>query len=169
MRLDFPFRFAQVASWRASAPTISSHIGDEYKLNNPDFTRFDLTYEALEGIVGATFSSLRVYGGGDYIYHNVTTDIDPGTVRGGADFIAPGSFSIGTLDARFIAGAELKSARDLAWKTAKSAIAGIQLSRSGTRSPSMQIFVELFSGPSNAGQFYRTSERYIGIGGYITP
>ena len=91
----------------------SSHIGDEYQLNNPSFTRFDLTYEAVEGIIAGSFRSLRVYAGGDYIYHNVTTDIDPGTVRGGADFIAPGSFSIGSLDARFIAGAELKSTRDL--------------------------------------------------------
>lgn len=147
----------------------SSHIGDEFVLNNPGFTRFDMTYEAVEAILAASFGAGRAYVGGDYIYHNVTTEIDPGVLRAGADVISESGFTTGSLRARLVGGVDLKASRDLEWSVSKSAVAGFELSRLESRSPSMRILLEFFSGPSQAGQFYGKSERYIGIAGYITP
>jgi hypothetical protein len=147
----------------------SSHIGDEFVLNNPDFTRIDLTYEAVETILSISLGDARLYAGGDYIYDNVTTDIDPGVFRSGADIVT-GSRMLGrSVTARLVGGIDLKAANDLEWTVAKSAVAGVELSRIDSRSPTMRILIELFSGPSEAGQFYRRSERYVGIGAYVTP
>ena len=147
----------------------SSHIGDEFVLSNPGFTRFDMTYEAVEAIISASFRSARLYLGGDYIYDNITTDIDPGVLRAGADMIQEPGFVKGSLRARMVGGIDLKASNDLEWKAAKSAVAGVELSRIDSRYPSMRILVELFSGPSEAGQFYGDTERYVGIAAYITP
>ena len=147
----------------------SSHIGDEFVLNNPDFTRFDMTYEAVEGILAAYVGAGRVYVGADYIYDNITTDIDPGALRAGFDITSESGFVAGSLRARLVGGVDLKALNDLEWRVGKSAVAGLELSRIDSRAPSMRILLELFSGPSEAGQFYGKSERYIGIAAYVTP
>lgn len=147
----------------------SAHIGDEIVLHNPGLTRFDLTYEAVEGILAANFGEARVYLGGDYIYHNATTQIKPGALRAGADAILGSAFETRSLRARWVGGVDLDASRDLAWRVAKSAVGGLELSRARASSLSMRILIELFDGPSNAGQFYGTSERYVGIAAYVTP
>ena len=147
----------------------SSHIGDEFVLNNPGFTRFDMTYEAVEGVTGVTFGGARVYIGGDYIYHNATTRIAPGTLRIGGDLISASGFDSGSLHGRWVAGLDVKASRDLDWRAAKSAVTGFELSRAGSSSPAMRIMIELSSGPSTAGQFYGKSEKYVGLAAYITP
>ena len=147
----------------------SSHIGDEFVLNNPDFTRFDLTYEAVESILAASFRRARAYLGADYIYDNITTDIEPGVLRAGVDMISESGFATGSMRGRFVAGIDLKASNDLEWRVGKSAVAGVELSRIESRFPSMRILVELFSGPSEAGQFYGRTERYVGIAAYVNP
>jgi hypothetical protein len=146
----------------------SAHIGDEYALANPDFTRFDLSYEAIEAVIAENLGAFRVYGGGDYQVHNATTPIEPGTLRAGTDVMSRREMGSGTLRTRWIAGLDLQAARDLSWRVAKSAVGGIEVRRASPRSPSLRILLELFSGPTTAGQFYGNSERYIGLAGYIT-
>jgi hypothetical protein len=146
----------------------SAHIGDEYAAVHPDFTRFDLSYEAIEAVLAKSFGGARIYGGGDYQVHNATTPIEPGTLRAGTDFVSRSSFGSGSLRGRWVAGVDLQASRDLSWRVAKSGVAGIQITRAGTTLPSLRILAELFSGPSNAGQFYGKKEKYIGLAGYIT-
>ena len=146
----------------------SAHIGDEYAAAHPAFTRFDLSYEALEVVLARSFGGSRIYIGGDYQVHNATTPIEPGSLRAGGDLISRSQFGSGSLRGRWVAGVDLQASRDLSWRVAKSGVAGIQVTRAGSRSPSLRILAELFSGPTNAGQFYGKSERYIGLAGYIT-
>lgn len=147
----------------------SSHVGDEFTLNHPDFTRFDLTYEAIEGIFAVSSRAIRAYVGGDYIYHNVTTPIDAGSIHGGVDFVSPKKFLLRTLRGGVVGAIDLQAARDLEWRLAKNAVAGIELSRGESRTASMRILLEFFSGPSTGGQFYGKTERYVGLAAYITP
>ncbi len=147
----------------------SSHVGDEFALNHPAFTRFDMTYEAIEGIFAVSARELRAYVGGDYIYHNVTTPIDAGSIHAGGDVVSSKPFYLRTLRGRMMAGLDLQAARDLKWRVAKSGVAGVELSRAESRTPSMRILMEFFSGPSTAGQFYGRTERYVGLAAYITP
>jgi len=146
----------------------SAHVGDEYLEVHPDFVRFDLSYEAIEAILAQSFGGARVYAGGDYQVHNRTEPIDPGTLKGGADFVSRSQFALRSLRGRWIAGVDFTGARDLSWRVAKSGTAGIEISRAATRFPSLRILAEVFSGPTTAGQFYGRSERYIGLAGYIT-
>lgn len=146
----------------------SAHIGDEYVVVHPDFVRFDLSYESIEAIIAESFGQGRVYLGGDYQIHNKTEPIDPGTLKAGADFISRSEFAARSLRGRWVAGVDFTAARDLAWRVAKSGVAGVEISPAGRRFPSLRIVAELFSGPTAAGQFYGRSERYIGLAGYIT-
>jgi hypothetical protein len=146
----------------------SAHIGDEYAVVHPDFVRFDLSYEALEAILAESFGPARFYLGGDYQVHNATAPIEPGTLRGGADFLSRSEFGSGSLRARWVLGADFQASRDLNWSVSKSGVGGIQITRAQSSSPSLRILVELFSGPTAVGQFYGKSERYVGLAGYIT-
>ncbi len=146
----------------------SAHIGDEYQVVHPDFVRFDLSYESIEAILAEAFGSSRLYLGGDYQIHNRTAPIEPGTLKAGADFLSRSQFGSRSLRGRWVAGVDFTAARDLAWRVAKSGVAGIEVSRAGRQFPSLRIVAELFSGPTAAGQFYGRSERYIGLAGYIT-
>ena len=146
----------------------SSHIGDEYAAAHPDFVRFDLSYEAMEAVIAESFGPARIYVGGDYQVHNATTAIEPGGLRAGVDFISRAEFASRSLRGHWVAGIDLQASRDLSFRVAKSAVAGMELSRTGRRFPALRIVAELFSGPTAAGQFYGNSERYIGLAGYIT-
>jgi len=146
----------------------SAHIGDEYAGVHPDFVRFDLSYESIEVILSESFGGARAYLGGDYQIHNRTEPIEPGTLRAGADFISLSEFASRSLRGRWVAGVDFNASRDLAWRVAKSGVAGVELSRAGRRFPSLRIVAELFSGPTTAGQFYGKPEKYIGLAGYIT-
>ena len=146
----------------------SAHIGDEYADVHPDFVRFDLSYESIEVILAESFGGTRAYLGGDYQIHNRTEPIEPGTLRAGAEFISRSECASRSLRGRWVAGVDLNASRDLAWRVAKSGVAGVELSRAGRRFPSLRIVAELFSGPTTAGQFYGKPETYIGLAGYIT-
>lgn len=47
----------------------SSHVGDEFLLNNPGFNRVNLTFEMVEALISLQSTWARLYGGGGYLYH----------------------------------------------------------------------------------------------------
>ena len=59
----------------------SSHLGDNFLLNNPGITRFELSYEEPDVLFSLDLfhKSLRVYGGGGYM-----VDVDPSSTEEGS-------------------------------------------------------------------------------------
>ena len=47
----------------------SSHLGDDFLLDNPGINRIDFRFEEVEGLMSVDLAWLRLYGGGGYLLH----------------------------------------------------------------------------------------------------
>ena len=143
-------RFGAVAA-RAELYHLSSHLGDEFLLDTG--TRpISTSREGLELMFqGSPVSGLTFYGGPGVLLRS-TPDFEPLSLRAGAAWeSAPGA------PARFHASVDYFGRAELGWEPAIAAELGAGLAR-GTR-----VGLLLGFGPSRAEQFFRQSERLIGL------
>lgn len=149
----------------------SSHLGDEYLLREPADRRDreNLSFEAAEVILSLDASLLRVYAGGEYLFHREPDDLESMVVHGGAELRPP--FRVLPLGGfggfRLVAAADLKSAQEHEWKPAVSARLGLEYDRAGNPNPPGRrwgFFAEYYEGPSPYGQFFRERVKYVGAG-----
>jgi hypothetical protein len=137
----------------------SSHLGDEFILDNPAVKRVNLQYEDVVTLVSYEWEKLRIYGGGGYILRS-----EPRLARThaqvGAEFVQP--HAVRGLD--FVAALDVQSSRELGWAKSYSLQAGLQLNRNNRR---VRLMFEHFDGHSPNGQFFREHLRYSGLGLYF--
>lgn len=141
----------------------SSHLGDEFLLENPGVERINLSYEALEAILSQDLPlGLRVYGGGEFILHREPKDLDRPGIQAGLEFRSPWTTARGTL--RPVAGLDLQSTQEGDWDPAVSLRAGMQLEDPLFVSRRLQILFEYYVGSSPNGQFYPNDIQLFGLG-----
>lgn len=151
----------------------SSHLGDEYLLREPPDRRDreNLSFEAAEVLLSYDAGPLRVYGGGELLFHRDPDDLEAMVAHGGAEFrpqvrVLP----LGGLGGfRLVVAGDFKAAQEHDWKPAVSARAGLEYDRAGSPPPNPQgrrwgVFAEYYEGPSPYGQFFRERVRYAGLG-----
>ena len=147
----------------------SSHLGDEYLLREPPDrqNRENLSFEALDWIVSADLSVLRLYGGGEALFNRSPEDLGGYTVHGGVELRpTPRLIPLGSLGGfRFVAAADVKSSEEQDWDPAISTRAGLEYDRAGDATARRWgIFAEFYTGPSPYGQFFREKVRLAGLG-----
>jgi hypothetical protein len=152
----------------------SSHLGDEYLLREPadKRNRENLSFEAVELIVSADASALRLYGGGELLLRRSPADLDRYVAHGGVELRpAVRVIPLGGLGGfRFVAATDLKAAEEHDWKPSVSGRAGLEYDRAGDSDASARrwgIFFEYYTGPSPYGQFFRENVRHIGVGVHL--
>lgn len=138
----------------------SSHLGDEFILNNPDVTRINLSYEDITLLVSYEWEKLRIYGGGGYLIHR-EPELEREHWQAGAEFIHPEA--LGGLD--WIAAVDIQAAEELDWEHSRSYKTGFEFRNSGQRR--LRLLLEYFDGHSPNGQFFREHLRYTGLGFYF--
>jgi hypothetical protein len=138
----------------------SSHLGDEFVLDNPAVKRVNLNYEDVVTLISYEWEKLRIYGGGGYIVRSEPRLARPHS-QAGAEFIQPQA--VRGLD--FVAAVDVQSSRELGWEKSYSFQAGFQLKNSGNRRA--RLMLEHFDGHSPHGQFFRERLRYNGMGLYF--
>jgi len=67
----------------------SSHLGDEFFLNNPGVDRVDISFEASDLLISVEGEWWRLYGGGGRLIH-FTPDLEPGMAQWGFEFCGAG-------------------------------------------------------------------------------
>ena len=149
----------------------SSHLGDEYLLREPPdrADRENLTFEALEWLLSADGGPLRLYGGGEMLFHREPEDLGRYVAHGGVEFRPePRIIPMGSLGGfRFVGGVDVKSSEEQDWDPAISARGGLEYDRAGGTDVTARrwgIFAEFYTGPSPYGQFFREKVRLIGVG-----
>jgi hypothetical protein len=149
----------------------SSHLGDEYLLREPPDRqdRENLSFEALEWLVSADGGPLRIYGGGELLFHREPEDLGRYVAHGGVEFRpAPRIIPMGSLGGfRFVGGLDVKSIEEQDWEPAISARGGLEYDRAGGTDVTARrwgIFAEFYTGPSPYGQFFREKVRLVGVG-----
>jgi hypothetical protein len=140
----------------------SSHLGDEFLINNPGVERINLAFEELDAKLSYELASwLRVYGGGGYLVHRFPA-IGRGTSQWGIELTSSRTFIDGRL--RPVAYADFQANERSNWNVARSIMAGFQFENARIGDRQIQILAEYFAGPSPDGQFYRQKVEWIGVG-----
>lgn len=140
----------------------SSHLGDEFLLREDEVERENLSFESLELILSQELGSLRVYGGGEYLFNR-----EPETLE---DLLAHAGLEARVGSARGPRGVlavDVKSTEEQDWDPAVSVRGGLELAlwRDHGHPPRVfGLFAEYYRGPSPYGQFFRSEIEYYGIG-----
>jgi Protein of unknown function (DUF1207) len=140
----------------------SSHLGDEFLLNNPGVNRINLSFEELDAKLSYELTSwLRVYGGGGFLVHRYP-DIGRGTSQWGMELTSSRTYFDGRL--RPVAYADFQANERANWNVSRSLMAGFQFENARIGDRQIQILAEYFAGPSPDGQFYTQKVEWIGAG-----
>jgi Protein of unknown function (DUF1207) len=140
----------------------SSHLGDEFILNNPGVTRINLSFEELDAKLSYEAADwLRFYGGGGVLVHRYPA-IGRGTSQWGVELTSSRTYFDGFV--RPVAYADFQANERSNWTIARSLMAGVQFENLRIGDRQIQILAEYFAGPSPDGQFYTQKVEWIGVG-----
>lgn len=140
----------------------SSHLGDEYLLNNPGVTRVNFSYEQIDMKVSYDATSwLRVYGGGGALIRR-EPEIGRGSTQWGIELTSPGTLLGGKL--RPVAYGNFEANEWTNWAVSRSVMAGFQLENARLGDRRLQLLFEHYFGPSPDGQFYTRKVVWYGVG-----
>jgi hypothetical protein len=130
----------------------SSHLGDEFILQNPEIERVNLSIEILDFLVSREWRKWRVYGGLGYLTGS-NPEIDPMILTLGMEFRLPvRRYPVGLTP---VAGIDITSLEARDWDLTTSVMAGVEMSSSdGTRR--YRVLLAYLRGFIPFGQFFDT-------------
>ena len=139
----------------------SSHLGDEFLLRAEDIERKNLSFESFEFLVSQEIHALRVYSGGERVFHRDPASVATKVMHAGAELRSPRA------GAQIVGGIDIKASELHDWSPATSGRIGVQFVRSGASGhPSrlVTLMLEMYQGPSPYGQFFQDDISYVGVG-----
>lgn len=153
----------------------SSHLGDEFLLNNPNVNRVNLSFEVLEAILSldAPGGWGRIYGGGSTTLHVEPSNLDRNAMHWGVELRGP------TIKAPLLArpipgsrvtpifGADFQAFEELKWSINSNVVGGLEWSKAGA-DRRFRLLVNYYYGYSPYGQFFGTKLEMIGFGVYLS-
>ena len=141
----------------------SSHLGDEFLLDNPGVTRVDLSYEETDFKLSYDlYAWLRIYGGAGVIVHRSPSDLGRGTTQWGVELVSARTFFNGRL--RPVAYGDFQCNEMTGWAVGQSIMAGVQFENARVGDRKIQLLAEYYNGPSPDGQFYTQQASWYGVG-----
>ena len=154
------------AGLRLRAYHQSSHIGDEFALENPELletaTGFD--YEAADLLGAYTWEPFRVYGGMHYLLQREPENIDRWGYQWGIEYRGPVEI---VPYGKPIAGMDVKGFEEHHWTPAYSIKAGLTFDNLGETGRSIMLLLEYYDGFIPFGQFYDYDMTAWGMGVYF--
>lgn len=166
-------------SWRQGAWSTrvrlyhqSSHIGDEFLLENPGFNRVNLSFEEVEAILSYEHRWLRVYAGGGYLLHRTPAVLDRNRVQWGMELRGPTIDSpvlghvLPGLQFTPVLGADFKSFEELQWIINSNVVGGFEWSKPG-ENRRFRLLVNYYRGFYPYGQFFNEKVETVGVGLYF--
>ena len=139
----------------------SSHLGDEYLLRSEDIERENLSFESFEFLASQELGALRIYGGGERVFHRNPQSVAAKVLHTGAELRSPRA------GAQFVAGIDVKSSERHDWSVATSGRIGVQFRRARPDDHPARLvtlMLEMYQGPSPYGQFFQDDISYVGVG-----
>ena len=142
----------------------SSHLGDEFLLNDRTQQRVNLSYEGVDTLLSYHLPyGFRLYGGGGYLFDRDPSDLKPWIAQSGLEFNSHNAWWNGAL--RPIAAVDVQSREESDWQADVSLRAGFQFENPDFLSRKLKLMFEYYKGRSPNGQFYiRDVEEFFGIG-----
>ncbi len=141
----------------------SSHLGDEFLLRNQT-NRINFTYESVDLKLSYDLfgESVRVYGGGGFLFDQEPSDLEPWSTQAGLELKSPRAFLGGFV--RPLVAADFQNREENAWDTDICIRGGVQLESPKLRRLNLQLLIEYYRGHSPNGQFFERDVEYGGLG-----
>lgn len=136
----------------------STHLGDEFLIDNPDFIdqRLNLSYEKVDIMRYGQFDHWGLYGGVGAVVRSEPGSLGKWQLQSGIQYIGqPRSHYVP------IIGVDFKSWQASNWHLNSSLKAGIEWR--GVLDHPVQLVLEYFEGKSPYGQFIREDLRFLGF------
>jgi hypothetical protein len=144
----------------------SSHLGDEFLIENPGVQRINLSYEEVDvKFAYDVFSGVRVYAGTGYLVRRDPADLKPITTQWGIEWTSPVQYMSGTITPVWYANFE--SEERWQWAIARSILAGLRFENARIGNRQLLLLAHYFAGPSPDGQFFTQHANWYGIGFYF--
>jgi hypothetical protein len=142
----------------------SSHLGDNFLLNNPGVSRFELTYEEPNVLFSYDLfdKSTRIYGGGGYLVDTTPSSLKPGVVEYGVEFSGPPISNHSSVIP--VAAIDIQNRQQNNWSADISARIGLQFQNPSTFGRRFDVMLEYYNGHSPNGQFFLQKIESLGIG-----
>jgi len=138
----------------------SSHLGDEFMMRGT-VKRKTFLYDLVGLLASYEWQTLRGYFGGQYLFHRIPSEFDPGIIQAGVEFYGDKIF---LHSARLVGGIDLKSHEEHNWYIDTSLKAGVEFRGAEAARRRLRVLIEGFKGFSHWGQFYSEKVSYYGIG-----
>ena len=140
----------------------SSHLGDEFLLRNK-VERINLSYdEAMALVSWDACASVRIYGGGGYMYDRDPSDLKPWHVQYGVEIRGPEFPLFATPVSPVLAG-DFQNRQETNWRTDISLRGGLDLTPR-RKAHKWLLLLEYYHGNSPNGQFYDDIVEFVGAG-----
>ncbi|MBI4512708.1 MAG: DUF1207 domain-containing protein [Gemmatimonadetes bacterium] len=150
----------RLGSWSARVRLFhqSSHLGDEFLLNNPGITREDLSIDAVDALLsveGRVWRLFwRLYGGGGYIF---SREVDPGVAQWGVELRGPLRRFVRGTQLQPVFGADFTTFDERDWGVTTSLKGGVEWA-TGPVIRSVRLLAVYLDGFIPFGQFFSTTE-----------
>jgi hypothetical protein len=153
----------------------SSHLGDEFLLNNPGVNRVNLSFEVVEAILSldAPGGWGRIYGGGARAFHVEPSNIDPNSVHWGFELRGPTMAApllvkpMPGTRLTLVFGSDFQAFEELNWTINTNVVGGLEWGKVGS-DRRFRILVNYYHGYTPYGQFFATKLEMVGAGVYVS-
>ncbi|GAB4188418.1 MAG: DUF1207 domain-containing protein [Simkaniaceae bacterium] len=152
-------------SFRLRVYHISSHLGDEFLVNNPGFPRVNPSMEAIDFFASCQIASgVRLYIGPGWVFHSDNSfPIDPLYIEYGGEFRFWGhKFYYHGLYGTFLFVANFRNWQENHWQFDVTLQLGYEWSKLQGVGRKMRIYTQYHNGYSE-GQFFKDRTDYISI------
>ena len=150
-------------SFRLRIYHVSSHLGDEFMVNNPQVTRKNPSMEAMDFLAAFQFTEgLRLYAGPGWVMHSDHTyPLDPLYIQYGGELRILGSknFYHNLYGTPFLA-INLRNWQEHDWRLDGTYMIGYEWSKLQGVGRKIRVFVEYHNGYSE-GQFFKKTTSYV--------
>lgn len=150
----------------------SSHLGDEFLLGRPGFSRLNLSFEEIEAIMSYDYRWARLYAGGGYLIHREPVSLDRNRVQWGLELrgpVMPSRLMQDFYDAVLVTpvlAADFKAFEELHWLVNWNVVGGFEWSRAGSLRR-FRIMLNYYRGYNPYGQFFAQKIETVGAGFYF--
>lgn len=165
-QLGFPVTWREGPfSVRARLYHQSSHLGDEFLLNNPQVPRVNYSFEEADAVGSLEYRWVRIYGGGGYILHR-EPEIKRGKAQWGVELRGSRGLEFISGNPILVGGADFKSFEELGWNVNGNIAGGLEwYSPQATRR--IRVLINYYRGFNPYGQFFSQKIETIGVGLYF--
>ena len=155
-----------IFSARARLYHQSSHVGDEYLINNKNAVRdrLNYSYESIELLGALDIGDFRPYAGGEYVVRRDPNDLDRRSMQFGIDYRSEEKI---LLDGRLVGGFDFQTFEQHDWNPSGSLKVGLAYGERGCGNRNVRFMLEAYRGYMPFGQNYNLDVYWFGFGVYL--